>query len=102
MKNKMIEETQIPHAMMNSTPPSWKGSIPSGVNKWKNIAPDITPNAPSEPSKLNIGFLKNSPAKSRREVISSPVPTTYALKIPGGKNRPLKPNVVSLLAPVTP
>ena len=41
--------SQTVQASLNSAPPSWYGSIPSGLATWKKMAPDMTPSASAAP-----------------------------------------------------
>ena len=83
---------------MNSSPPSLLPSVlttatPSGVNRWKKIAPLITPRPSAAPSTCNVRLRPTpAPTSSNIEAISSNTPTTLAEKMPPGANTPAKPS----------
>ena len=66
----------IAHAEEKSSPPSPNTFMPSGVNRWKNIAPEMIPNDINAP--MGIKYLRevNSPSNITIEAKSSEEPTT--------------------------
>jgi RNA polymerase sigma-70 factor (ECF subfamily) len=49
-------------AALNSAPPSWYGSTPRGLTRWKKMAPDMTPGASAAPHILVQGMTTSSEA----------------------------------------
>jgi hypothetical protein len=82
MPSKRIAKARFRQAATKSPPPSWFGSVPSGVNRWKLTAPLITSSPASAPAACRCPRRGDMPAISRVAASSSIEPITYWEKRP--------------------
>ena len=66
----------MPTAIPNNVPPSSSTTMPRGVNKWKKIAPVITPSAISAPKPVSKALPINRPANNKSAATNSAEPIT--------------------------